>query len=300
MDEIAGFNPIVGQVEQLEPGVRRILAPNPSPMTFRGTNTYLLGKGAVTVIDPGPAYNAHLQAIMRALGPDEQITHILVTHSHLDHSPLAPALAQATGAKVYAFGDSKAGQRAALAQLTGLGGGEGVDKGFAPDITLADGETLSVGDIDVTAIWTPGHMANHLCFATQDIVFTGDHVMGWATSMVSPPDGDLTAFMESLEKLKGRSDRVFFPAHGAPVITPAKRIESLIAHRRGREAQILKALEHGPATANDLAARIYTDTPKALLPAASRNVLAHLIDLTERNLTKPTETLRADGQFSKL
>jgi len=299
MDEPAGFNPPVGVVQRPEPGLRMVLAPNPSPMTFRGTNTYILGEGDVAVIDPGPDAPAHLQAILGALAPGERVSHILITHSHVDHSALAPALSRATGAPVLAFGDSSAGQRPEMARLAGLSGGEGVDRAFRPDATLADDEVLHGAGWSLTALWTPGHMANHLSFAWRDAVFTGDHVMGWATSMVSPPDGDLTAFMASLEKLVPRQDRVFYPAHGAPVTAPAARLAGLIAHRRGREAQILQALTHGPATPAELAARIYTDTAPALLPAAARNVLAHLLDLTERNLVSPDGTPGNESRFSR-
>jgi glyoxylase-like metal-dependent hydrolase (beta-lactamase superfamily II) len=296
----AAFDPSPGEVQELEPGIRRILAPNPSPMTFRGTNTYLLGTRRLAVIDPGPADPAHLEAILGALSPGESVSHILVSHSHVDHSALVPALREATGAPVLAFGDSAAGRNPDIAALTGLGGGEGIDARFAPDQCLADGETVDGDGWLVTALWTPGHMGNHLCFALGDAVFTGDHVMGWATSMVSPPDGDLTAFMASLEKLQGRHDRVFYPAHGAPVTEPEARLAELIAHRRGREAQILSALDGGPATIPALTARLYSDVPEALLPAAQRNVLAHLIDLTQRGLAGPQGELSAKAVFARI
>lgn len=291
------FNPAPGAVDWLEPEVRRILAPNPSPMTFRGTNTYILGRGDVAVIDPGPDAPAHLSAIRAALSQGERITHILVTHSHVDHTAGVPALARATGAPVYAFGDSSAGRDPEIAALGRLGGGEGIDRTFAPDHLLADGETLHTPGWSVTAIWTPGHIGNHLCFAYGDAVFTGDHVMGWATSMVSPPDGNLTAFMASLEKLRGRNDRVFYPAHGAPVTAPEARLAELLAHRRARESQILEALNTGPASAADLTARIYADVDRALWHAAERNVIAHLIDLTRRGLVSPRENLSATAIF---
>ncbi|WP_212525938.1 MBL fold metallo-hydrolase [Actibacterium sp. MT2.3-13A] len=296
----AAFNPPPGEAQELEPGIRRILAPNPSPMTFRGTNTYLLGRRRVAVIDPGPDDPAHLAAILGALGPGETVSHILLTHSHVDHSALVPALARATGAPVLAYGDSAAGRDPQIAAIAGLGGGEGIDAGFAPDHCLADGDTVEGDGWSLKAIWTPGHMGNHMCFAAADAVFTGDHVMGWATSMVSPPDGDLTAFMASLEKLQGRHDRVFYPAHGAPVTDPEARLAELIAHRRGREAQILAALDSGPATVAALTARIYTDVAPSLLKAAGRNVLAHLIDLTRRGLAAPQGELRAEAVFTRI
>lgn len=290
--------PAPGAIEVMEPGIRRILAPNPSPMTYLGTNTYILGDGAVAVIDPGPADAAHIDAILGALAPGERISHILLTHSHIDHSAGVPALAAATGAPVYAFGDSLAGRNPVIAALEGVGGGEGIDRSFAPDEVLADGAVLAGDGWSVTALWTPGHMGNHLCFAAGDAVFSGDHVMGWATSMVSPPDGDLTAFMTSLQKLQGRNDRVFYPAHGAPVLSPEARLAELLAHRRGREAQILQALESGAATPHALTARIYTEVPKALLPAAERNVMAHLIDLHTREIVQSQGVISPSALFS--
>lgn len=274
-----------GQVDILEPGVRRILAPNPSPMTYTGTNTYLVGEGDVAIIDPGPRAAAHGQAILDALRPGERITHLLVTHSHLDHSPLAADLAEQTGARVYAFGDSRAGRSAVMERLVAAGltgGGEGVDTSFTPEETLGDGDTLTLGGIDIAALWTPGHMANHLCFAVGDAVFSGDLIMGWASTMVSPPDGDLTAFMASTERLAERDDRVLYPGHGAPISDPKGRAEWLLGHRRSREAQILAALTRQPKDAATLTAQVYTDVGRALLAAAERNVFAHLIDLVER------------------
>ncbi len=286
-----------GRAEQLAPGLRRILAPNPSAMTLHGTNTYLLGHGALAVIDPGPDDKNHLAAIRRALAPGEWISHILVTHSHLDHAPLARALSRETGAPVLAFGDSSAGRRADLARLSGLGGGEGVDRAFRPDRTLADGETVQAADWSVTALHMPGHMGNHLCFVWGDAVFTGDHVMAWASSMISPPDGDLGAYMKSLDALARRRDRVFYPGHGAPVTDPSARLAELIAHRRSREAQILAALRAGPADAATLTRAIYTDVDPALHPAALRTVIAHLVDLINRKIVTAIGPLALDARF---
>lgn len=286
----------------LEPGLRRIIAPNPSPMTEKGTNTYLLGQGDVVVIDPGPALPAHLAAIMAALAPGERIAAILVTHSHRDHSPLARSLARRTGAPILAAGPSDWGRSATMATLaaTGaMGGSEGVDADFVPDSQIADGARIAGAWGEVTALHTPGHMANHLCFAWRDTLFTGDLVMGWSTSLVSPPDGDMGAFMRSCTRLQGHAARVYFPGHGAPVDDPQTRLATLIAHRRGREAQILAALKRiGRATADTLCATIYSDLAPALRPAATRNVLAHLIDLNERKMVKPEGAIRADAVFA--
>ena len=294
------FDPEIGLAETLEPGLRRIVAPNPSPMTYRGTNTYLLGENDVTVIDPGPDSPAHLEAILAAIEPGQRISHIIVTHTHLDHSPLARPLAARTGAEVWAFGNATAGRSPVmqgLAEAGLMGGGEGVDHGFRPDHSLADGDMLEGNGWALEVLHTPGHIGNHLCLAWGDACLTADHVMGWATSLVSPPDGDLTDFMASCEKLGARNWRVFYPGHGAPVSDPNARLDWLVAHRRAREASILKALNAGPATAEDLARVIYTETPAALLGAATRNVLAHLVDLTGRGRVAPQGVLQAEAHF---
>jgi glyoxylase-like metal-dependent hydrolase (beta-lactamase superfamily II) len=290
-----------GGVTMVEPGLRLIVAPNPSPMTYTGTNTWLVGRGEVVVIDPGPAIDAHLAAILGALGPDERIAQILVTHSHSDHSPLAAPLAEATGASVLAAGPSDWGRRPAMAALaaTGdIGGGEGVDAAFAPDRQIAEGDVLAGGWGEIGVLETPGHMANHLSFTWNGALFSGDLVMGWSTSLVSPPDGDMTAFMASVERLAARGDRIYYPGHGEAVTAPQARATELLAHRRAREAQIIAALRAtGPASAPELATRIYTDLAPALLPAAARNVLAHLINLEERNLTEPLDPPAAAMRF---
>ncbi|OBY27001.1 MBL fold metallo-hydrolase [Leisingera sp. JC1] len=294
------FNPQPGLAEEMEPGLRRILAPNPSPMTYRGTNTYMLGTDGLAVIDPGPASDAHLDAILAAVQPGQKITHIIVTHSHLDHSPLARGLSQATGAAVYAFGGPQAGRSDVMSRLAahGLaGGGEGIDKEFTPDVTVDDGEVISGDGWELEVIHTPGHLGNHIALAWGDACFTADHVMGWASSLVSPPDGDLTDFMASCRRLQQRSWRVFHAGHGAPIDNPKERLDWLITHRESREAAILKALGQAPATARSLAEQIYTDTPAALLKAAERNVFAHLVDLTGRGRTAPQSPLSASSVF---
>lgn len=307
MVEAWEYRQVAGDVQRPEPGLRLVLAPNPSPMTFHGTNTFIVGTGAVAVIDPGPAHDGHLAAIMAALAPSERVSHILVTHSHLDHSPLAARLFAETGAPVFAFGDASAGRSAlmsALAEDGALGGGEGIDTGFRPDATLADGDVVEGKGWSLRAIHTPGHLGNHLCFAAElpegPVIFTGDHVMGWSTSLVSPPDGDMGAFMRSLDRLGHEPSRRYYPAHGGPVEAPAPRLAELTRHRRAREAQILAALADGAADASALARRIYQGTPPALLPAAERNVLAHLIDLVERKLVTTPAPLRATSLFALL
>ncbi len=297
------FDPPIGVPEVLADGLRRIVAPNPSPMTYRGTNTYLLGWRDIAVIDPGPESTPHLEAILGALEPGQRISHILVTHTHLDHSPLSRALAARTGAPIHGFGDTRAGRSAVMRKLADaamIGGGESPDLDFSPDVIMADGDVIRNEDWDVTALWTPGHYGNHLCFQWRDAIMTGDLVMGWATSLVSPPDGDLTDFMASCEKLLRLEAKVLHPGHGAPVTAPRQRLEWLLAHRREREAQILAALAEGSDSAQGLARRIYTDVQPALLPAATRNVLAHLVDLTGKKRVSPVGELAEEAVFELL
>lgn len=268
------------------PRLRTVRAENPSAMTFTGTNTYLLGEGEVVLIDPGPALPAHLKAILAALGPGERIAAILVTHCHLDHSALAPALAAAAGATTFAFGPAGSGrspamQRLAAAGLTG--GGEGFDLAFRPDRLLSDGARLRIGAVEIEAIHTPGHTGCSLSFACDGLLFTGDLAMGWASSLISPPDGDMGDYLGSLRRLAGRPWARLLPGHGEPVEDAADRLAALIAHREEREAQVLAALTT-PATPAEITAALYRDTPPPLIPAARRNVLAHLIHLAERGL----------------
>ncbi|AVO36547.1 MBL fold metallo-hydrolase [Pukyongiella litopenaei] len=294
------FDPPVGQPVTLSPGLRRIVAPNPSPMTYRGTNTYLVGDRDLAVIDPGPMAGAHLEAILSAVTPGQRISHVIVTHTHTDHSPLARPLAERSGTPVLAFGDAVAGRSAVMADLAAggmTGGGEGIDTGFLPDRRLADGDRIETGDWALEVIHTPGHIGNHIALAWGEICFVGDHVMGWASSLVSPPDGDLTDFMASCRRLRGRDWSVFHAGHGAPITDPAGRLDWLIGHRLSRERSILNGLGEGPATTGQLTRRIYTDTPEPLLPAASRNVFAHLVDLTVRERVEPLGALSPEVRF---
>ncbi len=285
---------------QVAAGVWRIRAANPSPMTGTGTNTYVLhGPDGAVVIDPGPALPAHLAAVLAAVG-DVPLQAILVTHPHLDHSALVPALKAATEAQVYGFGPAEAGRSAVMQRLAAAGlqgGGEGVDLGFAPDVLVSDGTVLALAGLQIEAIHTPGHMGGHLCFALGENLFSGDHVMGWASTLISPPDGDMAGYMASLARLSTRDWRQFWPGHGETIADPAARLAELAAHRRARETAICAALQAGPARPADLAAQLYTDTPPALLPAAARNILAHLIDLHDRNVVTASEPLGPEAQF---
>lgn len=288
-------------VDWHEPGLRRILAPNPSALTGQGTNTWVVGRGEVAVIDPGPAIDTHLEAILSVLQPDERVVAICVTHAHADHSSLAPMLARRTGAPILGFGPVVAGRSALMQELaaSGLaGGGEGADATFAPDRTLAEGDSVEAGDWQLTALHTPGHFSGHLSFAWGDRLFSGDHVMGWASSLVSPPDGDMGSYMAALERLQGRSWVRFHPGHGATIDDPQARLADLIAHRRGREAQVLQALAAGPLTLPALTRQVYADTPPALWPAAERNALAHLIDLWERGHVKADPRIGTGAVFA--
>ncbi|AXQ93472.1 MBL fold metallo-hydrolase [Cereibacter azotoformans] len=291
--------PEPGRCVTLEPGLRRVLAPNPSPMTHWGTNSYILGEGEVALIDPGPDHAAHREALLAALAPGERITTIFVTHAHRDHSPLARPLATLTGAEILAFGTAVAGRSPLMSAFAGeLGGGEGVDDGFVPDRCLGDGERIAGPGWEIEAIHTPGHFGNHLCLAWGDRCFSGDHVMGWATSLVSPPDGDMGAYLSSLDRLGARPWRIFHPGHGAPVTRPADRIAWLAAHRREREASILRELSAEAAHLSALTARVYRDTPPALHPQASRNLLAHLLDLWHRGLVVATPGPSPEAVFA--
>ncbi|WCR12084.1 MBL fold metallo-hydrolase [Paracoccus stylophorae] len=279
---------------------RRILAPNPSPLTGAGTNSFLIGTDEVAVIDPGPDDPAHLAALVEAA--EGTISHILVTHAHRDHSAGAATLSRMTGAPVLAFGDALSGRSAVMTRLAegGLvGGGEGLDMQFRPDRLLRDGDLIEGPDWRLIALHTPGHCGGHLCFLWDDQLFCGDIVMGWSSTIISPPDGDLADYFRSLDRIAALSHRRLLPAHGEPVEHPMQRIEELAAHRRARTAQILAALRAAPDDAAGLARRIY-DIPPHLLPAAARNVLAHLIALATLGAVRPAGEFTAQSRFEAL
>lgn len=285
----------------LPAGLRSVTAANASAMTGPGTTTWIVGQGAVAVIDPGPDDPAHLAAILATLAPGESVAAILVTHPHLDHSALAPRLRQATGARVCGFGPPGAGRSPLMRRLAtqGLsGGGEGVDRAFAPDQLLSDGAVIEGPGWALQALHTPGHMAEHLCFAWGRVLFSGDLVMGWAPSLVSPPDGDMGAYLSSLARLASGDWHLLLPTHGPAVTDPAARIAELIAHRRGREAQILAAVARGATSLAEVVAEVYRDTPATLHPAAARNALAHLIDLEERNIVSAHPAPHPEARFT--
>ncbi len=267
-----------GETEQLEPLVRRVLAPNPSPYTYTGTQTWLVGaRRDIAVIDPGPADATHIDAILRAVG-DAAVKAILCTHTHRDHSPGSRPLAQRTGAPIVGC--------APLALLDdGPRADAAFDPDYAPDRVMADGETLVGEGWTLVAVATPGHTSNHLCFALKETgaLFTGDHVMKWSTSVVSPPDGDMGDYMASLQKLYDRTqDRIYYPAHGPAADKPRQLVRGMMGHRKARERQIVQLLAETPRPVPALVAIMYKGLDPRLHGAAERSVLAHLIDLERR------------------
>lgn len=291
-----------GRTEWVAENIRRILAPNPSPMTGHGTNTYLIGQGGgLLLVDPGPDDPVHLAAIMAALAPDETVKAIVVTHAHLDHTALAPALQARTNAPVFAFGGATTGRSPTMTALVAAGltgGGEGCDMAFQPDHLISEGSTLSGDWGEVQVLHTPGHMGCHISLLHQDRLFSGDQIMGWSTSIVSPPDGDMADYMAQLLRIQALNVSMILPGHGAEIRHPHHRIEELLTHRRAREAQVLAALGTAPGSAETLAQKIYHDVPAALLPAASRNVLAHLIDLEQRKVVRTERGIVPGAIFS--
>lgn len=275
-----------GEAEQIEPLVRRVLAPNPSPFTYTGTQTYIVGLGdGCAVIDPGPDEPAHLAALEAAIG-GEHVCAIMCTHTHRDHSPGSRPLARRTGAPIVGCAPlafDTAGPRA----------DEGFDPDYAPDRVLAEGEAMTGPGWTLTALATPGHVSNHLCFALEEsgALFSGDHVMGWSTSVVVPPDGDMGDYMASLQLLHERDDRVLYPAHGPAVTKPRQLVRSMIGHRRQRENQILRLLGEARQQVGELVAQMYKGLDPKLTKAAALSVTAHLIDLERRGLVVRSEDI---------
>ena len=263
-----------GAAARTSPLVRRVVARNPGPFTFHGTGTYIVGRGAVAVIDPGPALEEHIRALVAALD-GETVAAILITHTHLDHSPAAARLKALTGAPTYGYGPHGADR--------GVPVEEGGDFDFIPDRAMRDGDAVSGPGWTLRAAHTPGHTSNHLCFALEEekALFSGDHVMGWSTTVVSPPDGDMGAYMASLDKLRARDDALYYPTHGAPIAEPARFVKALAGHRRRREAQILRGLASGADTVPALVREMYAGLDPRLRGAAGRSVLAHLVHLVE-------------------
>ena len=266
------------KLEQLEPGIARVLAHNPSAFTYYGTQTYLIGTCELAVIDPGPDLPEHLDALEEAIA-GRPVAAIMCTHTHRDHSPAARPLAEWTGAPVIGC--------APLALATvGPRADASFDGDYAADRVLEDGEELEIDGRPVRAVATPGHTSNHLCFAYGDALFSGDHVMGWSTTVVVPPDGDMAAYMQSLDKLRQRDDRVYYPAHGPPVTNPQQYVRHLLGHRMQREKQILRLVSERPRAIPQIVADAYPGLDPRLVTAAGGSVFAHLLDLERRGLVE--------------
>ena len=266
------------KLEQLEPGIARVLAHNPSAFTYYGTQTYLIGVDEVAVIDPGPDLPEHVDALEKAIGR-RKVTAIMCTHTHRDHSPAARPLAERTGAPII-------GCAPLALETAGPRADASFDGDYSPDRVLQDGKQLEVDGEMVTAVATPGHTSNHLCLAYRGALFSGDHVMGWSTTVVVPPDGDMAAYMASLDKLRQREDRVYYPAHGPAVTNPQQYVRHLVGHRMQREKQILALVSERPRPIPDIVANAYPGLDPRLVPAAGGSVHAHLLDLERRGLVE--------------
>jgi glyoxylase-like metal-dependent hydrolase (beta-lactamase superfamily II) len=266
------------RLEQLEPAIGRFLAHNPSAFTYYGTQTYLVGERELAVIDPGPDLPEHLDALEQAIA-GRPVAAIMCTHTHRDHSPAARPLAERTGAPIV-------GCAPLSLETVGPRADASFDGDYVPDRVLADGESIEIDGAALTAVATPGHTSNHLCFAFGDALFTGDHVMGWSTTVVVPPDGDMAAYMASLDKLRQRDDRIYYPAHGPAVANPQRYVRHLVGHRMQREKQILDLVREKPRPVPDIVENAYPGLDPRLVAAAGGSVLAHLVDLERRGLVE--------------
>jgi glyoxylase-like metal-dependent hydrolase (beta-lactamase superfamily II) len=264
------------RVEQLEPGIARLLAHNPSAFTYFGTQSYVIGEREVGVIDPGPDLPEHLDALEAAIG-GRPLAAVMCTHTHRDHSPAAAPLARRTGAPIV-------GCAPLALETVGPRADASFDGDYAPDRVLGDGEEIEIDGKPLVAVATPGHTSNHLCFAYDGALLTGDHVMGWSTTVVVPPDGDMAQYMASLDKLRKRDDRIYYPAHGPPVTNPAQYVRHLVGHRMQREKQILGLVRERARAIPDIVANAYPGLDPRLVVAAGGSVFAHLLDLERRGL----------------
>ena len=282
-----------GECSRVGPRIRRVIAENPSPFTLYGTGTYILGNGEVAVIDPGPADEAHIEAVLRAVA-GETITHVLVTHTHTDHSPGCALLKAHCDAPTYAYGPHGAGKLE-----EGVPVEEGGDMDFLPDHLIRHGDVIEGGDWSVECVYTPGHTSNHMCFQLREdkALFTGDHVMGWSTSIISPPDGDMAAYMRSLDLLLERDDAVYWPTHGPCIDDPKALVRAFIEHRREREVQILECVRKGVGSIRDMVPLMYTSTPEFMYPAAGRSVLAAVEYLVVRGQLVSEGPISLDSNY---
>lgn len=279
-----------GEVAQLSPLLRRVIAGNAGPMTFTGTCSYIIGRGKVAIIDPGPDDPGHVERLLAAVA-GESVSHIVLTHTHRDHSPASRALKAATGATIVGCGPHRPARELALGEINPLDAA--ADKDYAPDLVMAEGDAVSGPGWALRALETPGHTANHLAFTLpeENVLFSGDHVMAWSTSIVAPPDGSMAAYMASIEKLRGFDHGLYWPGHGGPVREPQRFLRGLVQHRRQREAAILNRLRAGDETIPAMVPPIYQDLPPALHGAASLSVLAQLEDLVIRGVVLCDEAM---------
>ena len=296
LDFDTNFEPAYGEAVGVAPDVARITVNNPSAFTFHGTNSYLVGRDTLAVIDPGPEDDAHFAALIRAIA-GRPVSHIFVSHTHVDHSPLTRRLAEETGATVLAEGPHRPARPLRIGEINPLDASGDTD--FAPDVALADDQLVQGDGWALRAIHTPGHTANHVCFALEGtgILFSADHVMAWSTSIVAPPDGAMSDYMASLDRLLQRDDRLFLSGHGGPVTQPAAFMRGLKAHRKMRERAIIERLRGGDRTIPDMVAAIYRDTDPRLYGAAGLSVLAHLEDLVGRGIAAAEGEPSIDGVF---
>lgn len=271
---------VYGEADQVSPLIRRVIAENPGPFTYLGTGVYIIGRDEVAVIDPGPPIDKHLEALKRALA-GERVTHVFTTHTHMDHSPLAHPLAEWAGCKVYGTPDPQGTRDHVSLEEDG-------EEGFVPDIIVKDGDVFTGPEWTLEAITTPGHMSNHVCYALREenALFSGDHIMGWSTTVISPPDGNMGDYYRSLDKVKARGFDTLWPTHGPPVKDVNAFIDAYVAHRRAREEAILARLAAGDELIPDMVKVIYKDVDARLHPAAARSVLAHMIHLVEAGRAK--------------
>lgn len=287
-----------GVVDRLSPRIRRLVAHNPSPFTFHGTGTYILGEGRVAVVDPGPDLAEHVDALRTALG-EEEISHILVTHCHLDHSPACRRLREFTDAPTYAFGPHGSGRNDPGGDGNDVQVEEGADREFVPDQEVRHGQVLEGDGWSVECVYTPGHTSNHMCFQLREerTLFTGDHVMGWSTSVISPPDGDMHAYMDSLKLLLDRDDQRYWPTHGPAVEDPHPFVRAYMEHRRDRERQILACVSAGVHRIRDMVPRMYADYPEFMYPAAARSVFAAVVYLVQQGRLECDGPLAIEARF---
>ncbi len=280
-DRSFGLEP--GTVREIAPGIRALCAGNASPFTYKGTVTYIVGRGEVAIIDPGPDDARHLSALLDAVR-NETVSHVFVTHTHRDHSPGAARVIAATGARTYGEGPHRASRPLHIGEVNRLDAAGDTD--FMPDVALSDGDVVSGRGFAVEAIATPGHTANHMAYALRgsDILFSGDHVMAWSTSIVAPPDGAMSDYMNSLDKLARRSERVYLPGHGTAIADAPAFVQSYIGHRKGRESSILHRLAKGETDIPTLVRALYIGIDPRLVGAAGLSVLAHLEDLVARGM----------------